>query len=118
MLTTVVPKLPFIDKEKTITFYRDYLGFTILSDYGDYFISKCDSIEIHFFSFPKLKPRKSDFMIYIRVDKEIDSLYNHYQEKGVAIHPNAPIANKPWKQREFAILDPNGTLLTFGQSIV
>ena len=37
------------------------------------------------------------------------------QERGVAIHPNAPLQQKPWGMLEFALLDPDMNLLTFGQ---
>ncbi len=117
MLTTAIPKLPFIDKAKTLDYYLQQLQFELLSDYGDYVLLKKDSVELHFFHFPTLKPRKSDFMIYIQVDADIDGLYQEYQERGIAIHPNAPLEDKHWGMREFALLDPNGTLLTFGQSL-
>jgi hypothetical protein len=39
------------------------------------------------------------------------------QKNGVAIHPNAALAEKPWGQKEFALLDPDHNLLTFGQAI-
>ena len=32
------------------------------------------------------------------------------------VHPNGALADKPWGTREFAILDPDGNLLTFSQS--
>lgn len=114
MITTVIPKLPFIDKQKTIDFYVNELAFKLISDYGDYLILNKDEIELHFFSYPSLDTKKSDFMIYIRIDKNIESFYNQLK---VAIHPNGKLEQKSWNQLEFSILDPNGTLLTFGQSI-
>ena len=115
MLTKVIPKLPFIDKQKTIDFYVNQMGFSLLSDYGDYILLSCDTIEIHFFSFPTLIPKKSDFMIYLRIDAEIEKYYKKLQDLGVKIHPYGTLETKPWNQKEFAIIDPNGTLLTFGQ---
>jgi uncharacterized glyoxalase superfamily protein PhnB len=117
MISRVVPKLPFIDKQETIQFYVDRLGFTLRSDYGDYVIIDLQEAELHFFSFPALVPGKSDFMIYLRVSEDIKTIYERFQKKGVAIHPNGKLEDKGWGQREFAIIDPNGTLLTFGQSI-
>ena len=29
------------------------------------------------------------------------------------VHPNAPLTSKPWGTMEFAILDPDGNLITF-----
>ena len=117
MLTTVIPKLPFIDKQKTLNFYINQLGFSLLSDYGDYLLLKNDKVELHFFSFPTLILEKSDFMIYLKVDTDIEKLYQEVQSKGIKIHPNGTLETKPWNQKEFSIIDPNGTLLTFGQAI-
>ena len=116
MITSVIPKLPFIDKQQTIDFYK-MLGFTLRSDYGDYLITDLEGVELHFFSYPALLPAKSDFMIYLRVDADIETLYQTFRQKGIAIHPNGTLEDKLWKQREFAITDPNGTLLTFGQAV-
>ena len=115
MIISIIPKLPFIEKQKTIDFYTQ-LDFTLQSDYGDYAIMTSEQTELHLFSFPSLQPAKSDFMIYLRI-MDIESLYAALQKKGIAIHPNGKLEIKSWNQKEFSILDPNGTLLTFGQSI-
>jgi uncharacterized glyoxalase superfamily protein PhnB len=117
MISKIISKLPFINKADTLAFYCEKLGFSLSADYGDYLIMKIDDLELHFFAFANLIPDKSDFMIYLVVDTEIDLMYNRLITSGVDIHPNAPIEDKIWGQREFAIIDPNGTLLTFGQSI-
>lgn len=117
MITSAVPRLPFIDKQKTIDYYVNRLGFVLRSDYGDYLIMTRDNAELHFFSYPELVPTKSDFMIYLRIDKDIDGMYQQLLDDGSAIHPNGTLEEKPWGQKEFAMIDPNGTLLTFGQAI-
>ena len=117
MITAAIPKLPFIDKQATLDFYIRQLGFELLSDYGDYLLLRRDGAELHFFSHPKLQPAQSDFMVYLRVDQGLQALYAQWQEQGVAIHPNGPLEAKPWGQWEFALLDPNGTLLTFGEPV-
>lgn len=33
------------------------------------------------------------------------------------LHPNGHLQVKPWGQKEFAILDPDNNLLTFGQGV-
>ena len=116
MITAIISKLPFIEKDKTLDFYLNQLGCKLLNDYQDYMILSLDKTELHFFSFPTLKPKNSDFMIYLRIDNEIELFYQKLQDLGVSIHPNAKLESKPWNQKEFAIIDPNGTLLTFGQS--
>ncbi|MBL7834767.1 MAG: VOC family protein [Cyclobacteriaceae bacterium] len=114
MIKSVISKLPFIDKQKTIDFYSS-LGFQVTSDHGDYLIVMSEQLELHFFSFPALEPSNSDFMIYLRV-VDIDSLYDSLRKK-LAIHPNGKLETKSWGQREFSMVDPNGTLLTFGQGV-
>ncbi|SHI33619.1 bleomycin resistance protein [Flavobacterium terrae] len=116
MITAIIPKLPFIHKSKTIEFYEK-LGFVLNSDYDDYCIISKDDLEIHLFAYQNLNPMKSDFMIYIRLEDKIDEFYKKLEEKNIEIHPNGKLEVKPWNQIEFSIIDPNGTLLTFGQSI-
>src|SRR5687768_360854 len=106
MITSVVPKLPFIDKQQTIDYYVNQLGFTLRADYNDYIIMTLEGAELHFFSYCELEPGKSDFMIYLRVNEGIDVMYQMFQKKGIAIHPNGKLTDKPWGQREFVITDP------------
>ncbi|MBO9681720.1 MAG: hypothetical protein J7502_03430 [Flavisolibacter sp.] len=87
MITRAVPKLPFIEKQQTIEFYVNGLGFSLQSDYSDYFIISFSEAELHFFSYPGLERNQSDFMIYLRVNTEIDGLYETLQKNNIAIHP-------------------------------
>ncbi len=116
MLTQIHPKLPMRDPIITKSYYIEQLQFKILSDYGDYLIIQKDAIEIHFFAFPTLDPLTNYGQVYIRTN-DIDQLYQSFQENKVAIHPNATLAEKPWGQKEFALLDPDHNLLTFGQPL-
>ena len=116
MLTDINPKLPMRDKSVTRHYYLNRLGFKELGDYDGYLMVTKDNIEIHFFEFKELNPKENYGMIYIRTDN-IDSLYKSMLENKIEIHPNGPLENKPWGQREFALLDPDNNLLTFGQSI-
>jgi catechol 2,3-dioxygenase-like lactoylglutathione lyase family enzyme len=117
MLTEANPKLPMRDKSKTRDFYIGKLGFEEYgnADYADYLMVKRDNVQIHFFSYPTLDPLENYGQVYIRTN-DIESLYEILQEKNV-IHPNGALQNKPWGQKEFAILDPDNNLLTFGQSL-
>jgi hypothetical protein len=82
MITSVIPKLPFIDKAITLDFYVGRLGFVLHADYGDYLILQRDAAELHFFSYPTIVPGKSDFMIYLRVDNGIELLYEQWKNNG------------------------------------
>ena len=116
MISQIISKLPFISKEKTVEYYQN-LGFEFVADYGDYLIATYNDSEIHFFEFGSLIPEKSDFMIYLRISNNIDHFFEHIKEKNITIHPNGSLETKPWGMREFSLIDPNGTLLTFGEKI-
>ena len=114
MLTNVHPKLPMRNKATTKKYYIEQLGFSELNDYGDYLLLNKDNIEIHFFEFKELDPKKNYGQVYIRTN-DIEKFYQTLLDCKVNIHPNAPLQLKPWGQKEFAILDPDNNLLTFGQ---
>ena len=42
----------------------------------------------------------------------IDALYEDFREKGI-VHPNAHLKRAEYPAHEFAILDPDGNLITF-----
>lgn len=104
------------DKALTKDFYLNNLGFTELGDYGDYLMVRKDNIEIHFFEFKGLDPKENYGQVYIRTD-DIDKLYQSFLDNKISIHPNGHLQTKPWGQKEFALLDPDNNLLTFGQNI-
>ncbi|MCH5600038.1 bleomycin resistance protein [Niabella ginsengisoli] len=116
MLNSVHPKLPMRNKSVTLDYYIGQLSFTQCGgDYEDYLMLKKDDIEIHFFKFEDLDPKENYGQIYIRTS-QIESYYQSLLDKKVAIHPNAPLQIKPWGQKEFALLDPDSNLLTFGET--
>ena len=104
------------DKILTKEFYLNQLSFELISDYGDYILLKKDEIEIHFFEFKTLNPLENYGQVYIRV-MDIDRLYKMLLDNTIAIHPNGHLEVKPWRQKEFSLLDPDHNLLTFGQAI-
>ena len=118
MLTTIVPKLPMRDKSLTRAFYLTQLGFEDIgsADYDGYLLVKKDNAEIHFFEFKEIESKENYSGIYIRTNN-IDNLYQTMLDNKVDIHPNGALEIKPWGQKEFALLDPDNNLLTFGQSI-
>lgn len=116
MLTAIHPKLPMRDKALTKEYYLNNLGFRELGDYDDYLIVGKDTIEIHFFKFIGLDPKENYGQVYIRTDA-IDQLYQSLLDNKTSIHPNGHLEIKPWGQKEFALLDPDNNLLTFGQAM-
>lgn len=118
MLTAIHPKLPMRSKTATKNYYLNKLGFHELgtADYPEYLMVQKDNIEIHFFEFKELDPKENYGQVYIRVNN-IEGFYQSLLEAKVEIHPNAPLQTKPWRQKEFSLLDPDNNLLTFGESV-
>ena len=107
------------NKRATKDYYINKLGF---KEYGsvdndEYLMLQKDHIQIHFFLFKELDPKENYSQIYIRTDN-IDSFYQSLIDNKTKIHPNGPLGLKPWGQKEFALLDPDSNLLTFGQAII
>ena len=117
MLTDINPKLPMRDKNATRAFYITKLGFKEFgsTDYEGYLMIEKDQIQIHFFEFKELDPKENYGQVYIRTD-DITSFYQSLLNNKTNIHPNGHLETKPWRQKEFSVLDPDNNLLTFGQS--
>ncbi len=116
MLTDINPKLPMRDKSVTRAYYTGKLGFRVFGtvDYSGYLMVQKDNIQIHFFEYKGLDPKKNYGQVYIRTNA-IDTLYQSFMENKIPIHPAGPLEVKPWGQKEFSVLDPDNNLLTFGQ---
>lgn len=117
MLTAIHPKLPMRNKAATKDYYINKLNFKELgnNNYDGYLMLQKDNIQIHFFEFKELDPKENYGQVYIRTD-DIDGLYQSLLNNKINIHPNGHLNIKPWGQKEFALLDPDNNLLTFGQS--
>lgn len=117
MLTAICPKLPMRDKAITRNFYVNQLKFKDIGsqDFKDYLMVERDGVEIHFFEFKGLDPKENYGQVYIRTN----AIAQLYQEMLVTghIHPDGGLQIKPWGQKEFAMLDPDSNLLTFGQGV-
>lgn len=118
MRWSVCPKLPMRDVKVTRHYYCQILGFEVMGTApdGSYLMVQKNQIELHFFRHLSLNPSENDGQVYIRVE-DIDAYYQSLIERKIAIHPSGKLEQKPWGQREFALLDPDHNLLTFGQSI-
>lgn len=119
MYTNIHPKLPMRNKDITLAFYTQALGFKNISalDYPYYLILAKDQIELHFFLHQTLNPFENYGQVYIRT-KAIDTLYQQALSKQLAFSDGGKLEHKPWGQREFSLLDPDHNLLTFGEEIL
>lgn len=114
-LQLVVPRLPSCDFAATVDFYVRGLGFTLLAEFDNqYLILQRDVAEVHLFAQADLDPLTNPTMCYLRVS-ELDKWLAQVQTAGLSFAPAGQLHTTPWGQREFALLDPNGNLLTFGE---
>ena len=119
MLTDINPKLPMRNKAITRDFYLNKLNFQEFgsADYDGYLMVQKDSIQIHFFEFKDLDPKENYGQVYIRTG-EIEDWYQLALDKKLKMPEAGHLQVKPWRQKEFSLLDPDNNLLTFGQSVL
>jgi catechol 2,3-dioxygenase-like lactoylglutathione lyase family enzyme len=114
----VAPILPARDFETTARFY-ERLGFAVVSQYQPpdaYLIMRRGGIELHFFPAADFDAAASYAGCYIRVE-DVDVWFERARSLGLpraGIPRVVPLADRPWGMREFAIIDPNGSLLRIG----
>lgn len=113
------PILPARDLQDTRAFF-ERLGFSTVGwwphTFGGYAILVRGELELHFFSFPDLAPHDSYAQCYWRV-ADAGALYSAYAQLGLpttGIPRITAVEDKPWGVREFALVDPNGTLIRIG----
>lgn len=111
-LVRAVPVLASLDIEATQRFYANKLGFVAVARYDDYGIVERDGVQIHFWLTDDVDIPKATSC---RVDVDgVDQLHEEMNASGV-VHPNGPLTDQPWGLREFAVLDGDGNMITFGQ---
>ena len=111
-LQRAIPVLASLDLEATQRFYADKIGFTPVARYPDYAICARDGVQLHFWltddaDIPKETSCRIDVL-------GIELLYEEMTTAGV-VHPNGPLRQQPWGFNEFAVLDGDGNLITFGE---
>jgi catechol 2,3-dioxygenase-like lactoylglutathione lyase family enzyme len=114
-----VPILLARDLDETAAFYGA-LGFVVARPMSDYLIVDRDGAEIHFVPSSRLDPWSSDAMCYLHVE-DVDRLLVEWEPVGLpadGIPRLTPAEDKPWGLREAALVDPNGTLVRIGSSVV
>jgi len=115
-INQTIPVLPSTNFDRTRQFYAR-LGFRQISVYPDYLLLERDGQEIHFFleeGDPAHGHGHSHFSAYIRA-AGLDELFTSIQNAGLAVQP--PSA-RPWGLIEMEIIDPDGSLLRFGEALV
>ncbi len=119
MLTDINPKLPMRNKAITRDFYLNKLEFREFgsADFDGYLMVQKDHIQIHFFEFKELDPKENYGQVYIRTD-HIEEWYQVVLDKKICMPTAGHLEVKPWRQKEFSLLDPDNNLLTFGEIVL
>ena len=102
------------DLGRTETFYTEKLGFAASARHDDWLKLHRDALTLHFSLVSDLNPRQNMSHVYVRV-RGADLLYERFPKD--AIHPNGSLRTQDYGMREFAVIDPDGNLLTFGEPI-
>lgn len=119
MIRQIAPQFFTTDLVATLAYYKEKLGFDCVGTWQDppvYAIVARDQHRIHFRSArpPAPNPRKYDDELldaYVFVD-DADALHAEYASRGVEF--TRPLADTPWRSREFVVKDGDGRLLAFG----
>lgn len=102
--------------DQSIPYYIDVLGFSLDFQYGEYVGIKHGAIFLHLSSSlnPGKKKEPGTGHVCIECD-EIDIYYEDILKKGAVI--SVPLDRRPYGMRDFAVDDPDGNTLVFGQTI-
>ncbi len=114
MIETAVPILASLNADETINFYTEKLGFNLVANWDGYLIFGKDKIQIHLWpcNDPEIPKATGCFL---RVTG-IDHIYAQYEPIGI-VHPNGKLGIKPWRMKQFSVLDNNGNIINFGEEI-
>ena len=105
------PVLHVPDVGAAVAFYRDVCGFTC--DFGDasYAVVWRDNSAVHFVK-GESPPRGIHLFQWIR---DVDAYHQEIVDRGAS--PSSPPHDQPYGIREFALEDPNGVRIIFGQDV-
>ena len=127
-MARTIPALPVKDIGRSVEFYRDKLGFTLVHQEAEFAIVRRDAAEIHLWaavdeawrtrgggSSPVVSGAESFIAgtASCRVEVEgVDELYQEVNKQGI-LEANAQPRDQWWGAREFHVKDPDNNLVTF-----
>jgi catechol 2,3-dioxygenase-like lactoylglutathione lyase family enzyme len=119
-LLAVAPILPSSDFEATTAFYEP-LGFERVGLWpGEYLILGCGEVGLHFFHAPDVDPWATDAGCYLYTE-DADALHAALARVGLPAAGIPRLQGPPtatdYGLREFAVVDPDGTLLRIGSRV-
>ena len=126
-----VPAMPTKDIKRASEFYSNNLGFSVAHEDDSFASFTQGAVEIHLWlaadeswkakvAFSPVCSGAESFLAgtascRVRVT-DVDALYDKLLPLKI-VHANGNLDDKPWGDREFAVSDPDGNLLTFFQPL-
>jgi len=112
---SATPVLASLDIERSVRFFCEQLGFEeVYAEQAQYGIVRRGPVSIHFWACADVEiPKTTSCRIQVL---GIEELFHTCAALGI-VHPNASLETKPWGTKEFAILDADGNLVTFHESV-
>lgn len=113
-LHRAIPRLLVLNVDAAVPFYTRVLGFEERFRYPGYAGVSRDGVEIHLSqcddpALPKITSCKVEM-------SGIDDLHETCRQEGV-VHPKGSLAEQPWGQKEFVMIDPDGNEIVFTQNL-
>jgi catechol 2,3-dioxygenase-like lactoylglutathione lyase family enzyme len=114
--TSVAPVVPVLNLDAALDRYRR-LGFEVQQYEGPerYGFADCGSVSLHLTEWPEHDPSRTAASVYFYVS-DADAVYAEWQAvdlEGRLIPPS----DRPYGLREFAYVDPDGTLHRVGSPL-
>ena len=110
---SATPALASLDIERSVEFFCSNLGFSkVFCEQGAYGIVSRGPVHIHFWACTDRNIAENT-SCRVRV-QGVEGMFSTCSDFGI-VHPNAPLQTKPWGTKEFAVLDPDGNLITFAE---
>ena len=108
------PVLASLDIERSVDFMVSKLGFAkVYAVQDQYGIASNGAVSIHFWPCADADiPKATGCRVQVR---GLEQLFERCQSLDI-VHPNAPLEVKPWGNKEFAITDTDGNLITFHEA--
>lgn len=106
------------DFDAAATYFIEKLGFTLRSRVDGWLFLSLDNFHLIVGDCKgaMLARETGDHSYFVYVNCEgIDELFHAYHERGVTF--TQQLADKPWGQREFGVVTPEGHRIMFGQEI-
>ncbi|MES2462701.1 MAG: VOC family protein [Armatimonadota bacterium] len=126
------PALPTSDMNRSVGFYRDKLGFSVVHHESDFAIVERDGVQIHLWAAIDESWRtssKKDGVCPVVSGAEsfiagtascrvavtdVEELYTEVKARR-ALRPDAVTTVQPWGDKEFDVFDPDNNIVTFFQ---